>query len=849
MARALLVLVLCLALPAGAGAQSLPQVDAGSRPGPDLLYEAPSLAPQLDNAGVWSAAPILVSGASAYRQGEFLYQDFLYDDHGARGTRDPTDPFSSEEFAFAPKYGTLTYPTDSAFANNAADLVELRVKPLSNEIAFRVTLNSLADPDRTAFTIALGSSAEPRAWPHGAGARSPATQFLTVHGTSAELRDAATDAVVTPAPSASVDATRRQFDVRVPRAAWDPGTGTMRMAAGVGLWDGAGDGYLAPQAVASATTPGGAALSGAALFNVAFRSSEPKPEVANPAINTIAEGSVGAGADGSYWRERAQAEALADGLADGDVTSFSAQVDFGKLAAGTGDESGVPAAGHINRILSSRFSFGQGVNHDKDCSQTFSQEFPCDGRFVGRLQPYSLYVPAKPQPGRGFGLTLLLHGLSGNHNEFLDSDHATQLGERGAGSIVVSPLGRGPDGFYADMAEADVFEVWADVAHRYRLDPEWAASSGYSMGGIGTYRLLYRWPDLFARGAPIVGFADELEQLPSLRHIPVNPWNAGQDELVNPTRYEPTATRLGELGLRFAADVFSPGGHITLASNDEYGPQADFLGEHRVDRDPAHVTYVVSPGRDSARAQAVADHAYWLSGLRARGGAANATVDARSEAFGTGDPPLVKNAPGAGVLTGGTRPLAFTRRSQDWGPAPATPERNALNLNLTAVTAATVTGSRARLRGDEPLTVRVRSDGSGALRVDVPLPAGATVERVEGPAVPGAASRRRSVGSPARRRARAAAAAPEVQLDRTGASFRVAEGSRTYVIGPAQADQPTPPDDRPSSDAERDGVGGSPGDEPGAGSLPFTGLALGLVALLGLALALGGRHLRRRVAP
>src|SRR5262249_9640051 len=53
------------------------------QPGPALLYEKPAVAPQLTNAKPWTARPILVSGATAYRKGEFLYQDFLYDDHGA----------------------------------------------------------------------------------------------------------------------------------------------------------------------------------------------------------------------------------------------------------------------------------------------------------------------------------------------------------------------------------------------------------------------------------------------------------------------------------------------------------------------------------------------------------------------------------------------------------------------------------------------------------------------------------------------------------------------------------------------------------------------------------------------
>src|SRR3954451_6666701 len=70
---------------------------AGPRPGPDLLYADPVVAPQLTNAGVWRADPILVSGASAYRDGEFLYQDYLYDDHGGRFSRDPDDPRTGDD--------------------------------------------------------------------------------------------------------------------------------------------------------------------------------------------------------------------------------------------------------------------------------------------------------------------------------------------------------------------------------------------------------------------------------------------------------------------------------------------------------------------------------------------------------------------------------------------------------------------------------------------------------------------------------------------------------------------------------------------------------------------------------
>src|SRR4051794_38319806 len=261
--------MLAAVVAAPARGASLPAVASGARPGPDLLYSPAPDAPQLQNAGVWNAPPILVSGAEAYRAGEFVYQDFLFDDHGGTGSGDdPNDPFNQVENMFSPKHGTLSYPTDGeTFGNNAADLVELRVKPLGDATAFRVTLNTLKKADRTAFTIALGDSSTPLPWPHGAGVVSPVQLFLTVHGTSAELLDAATGKAVSPAPTASVDLPRRQIDVRVPHAAWNPGTSTVRMAAGVGLWDPAANSYLKPGPTASATTPGGASASGEALFN------------------------------------------------------------------------------------------------------------------------------------------------------------------------------------------------------------------------------------------------------------------------------------------------------------------------------------------------------------------------------------------------------------------------------------------------------------------------------------------------------------------------------------------------------------------------------------------------------
>ena len=153
------VAVVGIALTPGAARAGSLYSGPGPRPGPAILYAPLAKAPQLQNApgSVWHAQPILISGAEAYRNGEFLYQGFLYDDHGAHEQLDPNDPRISSA-TFSQPNGTYTYPTSPAYANNAANLVEFRVKPLARATAFRVTLNTMRDPTLIAFTIALGGT-------------------------------------------------------------------------------------------------------------------------------------------------------------------------------------------------------------------------------------------------------------------------------------------------------------------------------------------------------------------------------------------------------------------------------------------------------------------------------------------------------------------------------------------------------------------------------------------------------------------------------------------------------------------------------------------------------------------
>src|SRR5258708_6048210 len=228
-----------LGAPATAAPSSSLYTGNGPRPGPALLYQPPVVAPELTNApsSVWKAAPILVSGSSAYRQGEYLYQDYLYDDHGAAGgVRDPNDPRTAGDLFSAPD-GSYTYPTGPGYNGDAADLVEFRVRPLADATAFRVTFNTLLDPSLPAFTVAIGTPGSPAAaYPHGAQSTGPADLFVTVPNHYADLAGARSTPV-TALPTPTIHTTRPQIQVLVPHSDWDPRYGTRRLNPGVRRWD------------------------------------------------------------------------------------------------------------------------------------------------------------------------------------------------------------------------------------------------------------------------------------------------------------------------------------------------------------------------------------------------------------------------------------------------------------------------------------------------------------------------------------------------------------------------------------------------------------------------------------
>jgi len=760
--------------PLGAGGvesvDGLPPVVDGVAPGPDILYRPPARAPQLENTGVWRAAPTMVCLTSAYRRGEFLYQDCLWDDHGGGPA------YRWYYYTYTYDY---TYPTDPRYRNNAADIVEVRLKPLADATAVRITYNTMTDPDLVAATVALGGDArQPRAVPHGANTVMPAQVFVTAHGHDGDIVDADTGRSRAEKPTVTTDLERRQVEIRVPYSAFDPrGNTAVRVGAAAGLWNAATGAYLLPRAgEPTATQPGGARRDHpSAFFNAAFRYGEPSD---------------------AAWRDHLQLDAIDKG----DLTPFSATVDFTKLAAGADDDmagrpQGVPTTGYMSLLFASHFETNQGrrLPDDPDGPRpfSFSQQngfsrgakgddkrpglafgWPCrEGctpDLAGRLQRYMVYVPKAAPPPSGYATLLWLGGFAINAGDVVYGDHDLYhaIGERPDNpTLVVGTDARGADQWGYGQSGASNFETWADLARRFRLDPDKTAMSGFSSGAYSANKLSLTFPDVFGKAficdgldaAPSFptqnGVADKLpadtttvhepgsvihDLLPSRRNQPAMEWAGSTDDFIpyNITRTRGDLYAAGDYDYEFVTWHGPAAEHLTMCNNGTWDVVTKWLGDMHRTQDPARVTYVRNPLMDDAFAGLVGNRAYWVSGIETRDGA-RGTIDVQSDGFGQGPPaaPAVTTENGAVASDGITlgsgydRPDAhstlpanpYTREYRHLGPPAPAPAADRLRITADNIRSITVDVARAKVScqarldvtSDGPLSVTLLGCGGG----------------------------------------------------------------------------------------------------------------------------------------
>jgi pimeloyl-ACP methyl ester carboxylesterase len=528
-------------------------------------------------------------------------------------------------------------------------------------------------------------------WAGGAGVRSAGIDTaLTMSSRGAQLIALPSGKVLTKLP-VTVDMASQSFVTRIPKSVL-PVSGSWRIRLAAGLADSAGTGFAAPPD-ALPTQP--------AVYNVTFRRFDQEP------------------VSDDYWDDMAQTRALRTG----DVSSFSDVVTWSKLAHRVATAPPQPF-GWSDRWYVSDVDLGPGIVTSPSTIE--------DGQpnYLGRVQPYGIYIPRSYRRGHPMPLTFLLHSLTQNQNQYAaTTPNFSRLACEDRHSICVTTLGRGPDGDYFDYAELDFWQVWHSVAAAFSLDPDRTLLCGYSMGGLGTNALAMAHPDLFAKAVTLAGAVGDVPTLGNLRWIPTYLAGGVADELVPVTIERAEADGLAALGDRYRWVVYPAVDHVAFELADSFSDAAKFMGDAKRVRNPGTFTFRWFPSNGGGlsgnqitsggiswtqlpKYGVGTTGAYWVRNLAARSSTEYATVRADS-----GERPersvithstrnITVDGPGPGLAS----QLTWTR-----GKRPV--RRPVITLHLTNVRHLTLQLGAAGFRRGQPGRLVVWTDGESAIQL------------------------------------------------------------------------------------------------------------------------------------
>ena len=619
-----------------------------------------------------------IAGTVEICDGELVYRDYVYDDYGAQGLSSPPSTGSLSN-----PTGTQSYPAPSDTVNNYADIAAIRLSLDGGQLHVTFELNSLFDASSTVAALAIDTDDDPAT---GGGTWGSLVAF----------------------PDFAVPLSSSGWDEIHFFTSGDPATNTI--AGTIPLPPGSHWRLQAATAVAGTNV----------VMNVGFR---------------------GTGETGT-WFEDQQAAALQDG----DVSDFGHTVEVAKLTGGV-TERAVAGPGLHERVYTSDYTIAEdgeggivydtgaeGVNYDgisgrgvAGTDPEFSQIF----HFVGRNQPYGIYLPSGTEP---HGVQLVMHGYSANHASLIEfAGMQTNVGEA-LNRILVVPLGRGPAGFYSDISERDVLDVMSDVEANYPVDLERVFAGGYSMGGYGTLRMATVYPDRFAGYMNWVGYPGDAcgqpdvqrcnagevgiaaEWLINLREVDGAHLYAGADELVNSAQGLWVRDQLAAAGTPHIHYYHPVAEHLTFAVLDDWMKEAAYTQDLVRRTQPPRVTYRTEPWADAPELGIVHDRAYWISEITgvATGERDYADIDILTFGCGGEERTFVQDAPGADV-----DPVPWESQSFSVsGATPITPD-NRIEATLANIDSFFVDGSIAGacLDPNLPLDYLVTTDGPAEIRL------------------------------------------------------------------------------------------------------------------------------------
>lgn len=152
---------------------------------------------------------------------------------------------------------------------------------------------------------------------------------------------------------------------------------------------------------------------------------------------------------------------------------------------------------------------------------------------------YLLYLPENYQAtGEPWPILFFLHGAGHRSDNLQTLTRLAPLtavvnGGRNYPFLVAAPQCPKGRNWHNDSTQEELMTFVREVVAKYNIDEKRVYISGQSMGGVGTWALLYNNPDYFAAGIPICG-ANKLEWGESLIDIPIWAFHGRLDKVIVP---------------------------------------------------------------------------------------------------------------------------------------------------------------------------------------------------------------------------------------------------------------------------------------------------------------------------
>jgi predicted esterase len=215
---------------------------------------------------------------------------------------------------------------------------------------------------------------------------------------------------------------------------------------------------------------------------------------------------------------------------------------------------------------------------------------------AGEIMPYHMYVPTSYNGSKPYPLIIALHGLGGTEDSFFDGyDKAFPPLAEKHGYIVAAALGYRVDGNYGwglgtappdatarrtlELSEQDVMRVLELAKKNYKIDNTRIYLIGHSMGGIGTWKLAPKYPDIWAAIAPFSG-SGAPATLERIKSVPEFVVHGDADPTVNVQGSRTMVAKMKELGIEVKY-VEVPGGNHGNVVAPNFAGMFEFFDAHR----------------------------------------------------------------------------------------------------------------------------------------------------------------------------------------------------------------------------------------------------------------------------